>query len=735
MGKPADKRRRQYLVAAGIVGLVAASLGWMPVAIAAEETAELSLKQVPANVAFYTSMLRNREQIEAIAKSKAWAKLMGMPAVQELLKHVHAQLDTPQAAPVKQFFQAPENKQLLELLADLASNEIYVYGGDTFLTTADLVGQVAGGMRFQPLMLQLSGQDPTKAQVQALLNALSEHLDLVKMPDLVFGFRCSNKDRAETQLKRLEEFLKGLAQQAPPLKDRVKRVQVGDASFLTLGLDGSLVPWDRIPFDDYESKAGQFDALTKKLKELKLTISVGVRGNYVLLGLGESSEHLKPPSGDQTLADRPELKPLHQFADKRICSIGYVSKALYSRLASSKKDVDAWMEAANGFLQKAPLPGEVTKRIKRDLADLAKDLKGLIPEVGAVMGFAFLTETGQESYSYNWGEHSSVDTSKPLTLLHHLGGDPLAAAVGRSKYSPEKYQLLVKWIKVANGYFEQFALPLMPEERKEQYEKIAKIAHPLLRRFDDVTGKMLLPALADGQMGLVIDAKVKSTQWFPGMPATDKPMPMLELALVLGVKDAALLKKAMTEYRSIVNDAITGARELVPILPAIQIPDPETKEVKGGTLYYYPLPPLPGLDAQVSPNAGLSDHVAVLSFFMQHSERLLADKPLETKDGPLADAKRPLAGAAYLNFAGLVEAASPWVDFGAKKLGPKLLNRGNDDADGKDDGGDAKKSLGDILPQVHTVLDILKVLRTYTSCTYVENGALVTHGQIVFQDL
>ena len=152
MGKPADKRRRQYLVAAGIVGLVAASLGWMPVAIAAEETAELSLKQVPANVAFYTSMLRNREQIEAIAKSKAWAKLMGMPAVQELLKHVHAQLDTPQAAPVKQFFQAPENKQLLELLADLASNEIYVYGGDTFLTTADLVGQVAGGMRFQPLM-------------------------------------------------------------------------------------------------------------------------------------------------------------------------------------------------------------------------------------------------------------------------------------------------------------------------------------------------------------------------------------------------------------------------------------------------------------------------------------------------------------------------------------------------------------------------------------------------------
>ncbi|MBV9122337.1 MAG: hypothetical protein JO112_03115 [Planctomycetes bacterium] len=43
-----------------------------------------------------------------------------------------------------------------------------------------------------------------------------------------------------------------------------------------------------------------------------------------------------------------------------------------------------------------------------------------------------------------------------------------------------------------------------------------------------------------------------------------------------------------------------------------------------------------------------------------------------------------------------------------------------------------KESLGN---QIRTVLEVLKVFRTYSSCTYLEGGALVTHGETVIQDL
>jgi hypothetical protein len=48
-----------------------------------------------------------------------------------------------------------------------------------------------------------------------------------------------------------------------------------------------------------------------------------------------------------------------------------------------------------------------------------------------------------------------------------------------------------------------------------------------------------------------------------------------------------------------------------------------------------------------------------------------------------------------------------------------------------DDNGPSKM----IMDQVHTVLDVLKVLRTVESATSVENGALVTHSLTVIQDV
>ena len=155
-----------------------------------------------------------------------------------------------------------------------------------------------------------------------------------------------------------------------------------------------------------------------------------------------------------------------------------------------------------------------------------------------------------------------------------------------------------------------------------------------------------------------------------------------------------------------------------------QIPAPKTKVTRSGTFYSYPLPESWGVDPQVNPTAGLSNDVAVVALSTQHAARLLASQPLKVDSGPLADRSKPLAGAAYINWAGLVDAVAPWVEFGVDKYlesqagGP--VPAGNRAA---------------VQSQVRTVLDVLKCFRGMTSATYMQDGVQVTHHESVFRDL
>ena len=53
----------------------------------------------------------------------------------------------------------------------------------------------------------------------------------------------------------------------------------------------------------------------------------------------------------------------------------------------------------------------------------------------------------------------------------------------------------------------------------------------------------------------------------------------------------------------------------------------------------------------------------VTSLLPQFTARLLAETSLKGQ-GPLANYDRPLAAAAHLDFARLIEALEPWIDYG-----------------------------------------------------------------------
>jgi hypothetical protein len=638
----------------------------------------------------------------------------------------------PQSVPgrIQAALKSPQLQRYIELLADMFSHEVFIFGDASCTDALKLAQEIISATRYGPASAQLAGrgQEMNEKNLMAavLLKTLAANAERVKPPELIVGFRVTKRAAFQEELAKLEQLAKAMLAQLPPLANAINRAKIGADEYLTLTLDGTMIPWDQLPSDELRKlvlQPGDVEKLVARLKKATFTLAIGLHGDYLLVAMGPATGALEKLGAGKRLLDRPELRPLAKFADRRLIGVSYASPAMSKQLQSFDQDIDdlvKFISEAIGFL---PLPEDQKTRINKDLAALAMDLKGEPSAIGANMAFSFLTPNGIENYNYDWGDHSYLDGSKPLPLLRHVGGSPLWAVVGREKHSPQQYDALVKWLKIGYGYFEDFALPQMPAVDRANFEKFWAEARPLLGRLDKANREMLLPALADGQTALVIDAKLESKHFIQTLPPTPQPMPMLELALLSGVSDEALLRKAFAEYQAVGNALLDALRRIEGSqVPAdLKIPDPEVSAVAGGTIYRFPLPKDWGVDPKIAPNFGLSPSVGIFSLSPAHTARLLHPTPLNA-GGALANPDKPLAGAMVFNSAAMVDAVRPWVKLLLDSLAEKAAP--ND-----------QQQYRIVGEHVHAVLDVLKVLRTVTSESYFEDGALVSHVFMEFRDV
>ena len=82
-----------------------------------------SLKFVPADAGFYSCTLRAGEQLQAVTKSKAWAKIKDMPAFKLAWQAVQDEYskDEGKLAGLRRFYEQEENKDLVALIRDAFS--------------------------------------------------------------------------------------------------------------------------------------------------------------------------------------------------------------------------------------------------------------------------------------------------------------------------------------------------------------------------------------------------------------------------------------------------------------------------------------------------------------------------------------------------------------------------------------------------------------------------------------
>ena len=776
--------------------MVTAFSALAPCATAADSLAASGVAMIPEDAAFVSATLRAREQYDRFVKSNAFAALKKLPFVSRAADSVEEQKLQP-GSPLSiaaTFMELPENEQALQLLKDMVATDTFVYGEPSCVTFVELMKKIqqaqnaAGVLRlasgdasvggFEVDVLEgidveemdeddddeeddnKKGAADTRRRLRAkpvrfqaadaaeqisadelatrlVVKTLSENINLIVVPDVVWGFKTTKLDAATSQLKRIEVLVKLITQTNPALADSLKRRKVagGEVVTFTIKPDANLIR-DAIPgLEDYEQ---ELEKVFDKIERLELVIGLGVIGDRVILTIGDSIDHLEKlavaGSDRKSLLATKPFEPLRAQKDQPLTGISYLSEAMQKALAPSSSDIEQLADLSDTIADLADLPDGAADEARRSLGKVAEGYKRRLPVPGPWMAFSFLSEQGYEGYVWDWSKNLPFDGSKRLGLLEHTGGAPLAAAAFRVKNDPGQFEDFASWIDMGWSFFLKYLVPKAGEDDQEKIEEVNEHLAPLGSKFIGIVRTKILPSLADGQMAFVIDGKSSTKRLHQSLPSAAEPLPLVEPAIVLGLADPKLFREGMSDLFELSDEVVDAVREMNPdALPAeYRVPEPVKNKVEGGTLWSYPLANS-GLDEKVQPSIGVGESAAVLSLVPKQAGRLLLKTRLET-GSRLAKFEEPLVGAAALDWAGLIDAIQPWAVY-FTRYGCVQQRDGNVDPESELGPDDENEQAKDALAQAKVVFEVIKSLRVAVAETAMESDAMVTHWRNVIRDM
>lgn len=760
--------------------------------VAAADIAESGLATIPADAAFVSATLRAREQYDRIVKSKAFESLMKLPGVTRALDSLAEQKTQPGSplSVVDAFLQMPENQQALAVLADMVAADTFVYGEPSCIRLLELLQKVqraqqaanilsaVGGngsldvfgdldgieidqlqeddeeeadddddgaaaprrIRAQLVKFQATRSDlalsADELAARLVVKTIADNLDLLVMPDVVWSFRITDKAAAATQLERVKSLLTLAAQSSPELAAAVGSKTIAGAEFVTFTYnpDVAALRDSMRPIEDLDD---EIDAIVEKADTISVVFAIGIIGDRVIVSLGDATDHLQKlvPAGEKAgLLGMKPFAPLRELGDKPITGVTYASEELMKAVAPSAADIEQLAELSGEIGRLAELPAEAAADAQRELEAVAAEYQKWLPVPGPWLAFGFMTEQGYEGYSWDWSKNSPLDGTKRLELLEHAGGAPLAVLVARAKTDVSRFDDVVSWARRGWAFFEKYRVPGLDEESQQQVAEVKKHFFPIVDSLVTTVRTKLLPALADGQVGLVIDAKSKTKRPHRDLPEAEAALPLIEPAIVLGLDDPKLFREGLSDLFSLTDDLVDAIREIDPdSVPAdYRVAEPEKTKVEGGTIWSWKLEKT-GVDEQVRPSIAVGEEAAVLSLVPKQAGRMIVESRLET-GSQLSTFEDPLAAAAALDVAGLIDVLQPWVVY-ATRYGCVQSRDGSVDPETTLDATTENPQAKDALEQAKAVFDALKSLRVAVAESKATPEATVTHWRNVVRDV
>ena len=657
----------------------------------------------PADSSYFGNSLRLKEQWTAIRDSEAVRLLLELPTVQMAL----GELERASA----QMQQMPMASAGLEVLKDAFSREVFVCLDDRWAGFVSALAGIYGEIYIQSVLSGLleSDVDPLEAAVSALLDYEEE----LRIPGTLVGFRLADPARARKLLAELIVMAKDMG--LPPLADET----IGDGKFHVLRLDGGtlLAPWRTELQEGLEAMGMSPDAIarfTAWINSQTLAVAVGLRGDYLLLSIGADTKQLAALGSTPSLAESKDFEPIRRRYKPGVVSLSYLCAELTSE---QKLDVDQYVAYLDRVLALTAdeLPGNLAPRLRKDARALLNDINETLPEAQSQVGVSFLNR-GFESYTFKAALAGVMDASRPLSILSSAGPSPLLALAGRSQSSQWSYDRVAHWFGVAYGYFEEFAVPMIPKRDRAKFDRFEKTFIPAIRQIHETTKNDLIPAVDACQGLFVLDGGGQVSAIPGGSMELPRPLRYPRPAFVLEINDAKKLTSAFSSYREIFNRFITtmakGEREL----KGFEWPPPDSRPFRGGTLYSYPLPIPPEL--ALMPNVVVTKDRVVLAIAEDHSAALL--KSSAVPGAGVVDLSAPAGAASWIDIAGLVELLFDDAEIVLEALA----------AEGGMETGTVELVRGHF-PVARKVLGVFK---SYTSRTWVEEDTAVCHSWLHIED-
>ena len=702
-----------------------------------------SLQTMPADAALYAAWLYSGDEIEDMLDTNAWQKLVSIPGVQLGWMQLQAQWQfpsDPRVQMVKDWVESEEGEEVLAVLSEMGSQEVYLYAGEGFTNVLKLAQKFSNEIdRLQidtiEALIQggeLDEEGATLKMQRRLQEIIQQHAAELVTPDLVMGFRVDDRDRVVGLLDRYEPFFRGmLAIVAPELAERVERAATDESDLMSLTLVADQLPWDLIE-QEWTAPIELLDAIRDALTNKQVALSTGLVGDFFVLAMSESVEDLQPTAAGELLKDRVEMQRLTAHADQQVRSLSYVSGEFLQSINNNEEQFREGVDLMNRLLAtQDSIDAARREAITADVEELYQWILRYLPEPGAMSGISFATDRGYEMFTYNWGQvGANLDATQPLTLIDHVGSESLAWLVRRGKTSVAGYDEIAKLLGRFREHSEELAKPYVQLEEWQQYAEVRDELLPFIKRLSAATRNDLIPSLADGQSAFVFEATTADDAWCDYMPAAEIELPLPSLAMVFAVSDAEALKAAAGEYFAVAKELLAVAREKNPDdVPPFELPAPQTNEAATGRIYAYELPPAAGASERVAPNAGLSNDTLVLSLLPEVSDQLLSGSRPQL-DGPAADFSRPLLSAWHFKWAKLLDLAKPWIDYGVK-VGVEIAQQEGADQQAAQVAG----MVGFVKPQLEQLLEVLKVWDSTTAITYRDGDVWVTHSESRIVDL
>jgi hypothetical protein len=540
-------------------------------------------------------------------------------------------------------------------------------------------------------------------------------------------------DAAQKQLARIETFVTGMAQAQPMLADAVTREKIGNGDFITVTIkpDPALLKMamsNVVKFNDMEE---ELEKIMNRINELQIVVALGVVKEHVVLSIGGGTEHLQAMgSTGGSLLDTKPFKVVRDATEKSLTSIWYRSQKLAKAWETSPEDIEQAKKFAAAVAKANDLTPEATAEAEELVGELLEGYASQMPEAGPWLAYSYLTDTGYAGEEWNWAKNIPWNGSMPLSL-DHFGGNPLAVIALRTKTDPKQFEAFVNWTDSLRKFVSNAIASTGDDDVQEGFKTFDEKIVPLGEELTNTVREKFVPALKNGQFGLVLDGKASTTKLQASLPASSKPLPLIEPAIVLSLDDEALFREGLSDIFALSDKLLAVIREIdEDAIPSeYRIPDPEEKDADGGSLWTFALPESE-LDEQIQLSIGVGKNAAVFSFTPTQAERILTSSPLQLE----GDFSQNLAAAAILDWVAFANLLEPWATY-VIRCGGMQQEQGRLDPDSTIGPDSETEEVSDALEQLATIFDVVRCLKSATAKTSIEEDATVTRWQNRIEDL